>query len=223
MASVKRIIARRTAARRSAARRAEVRRMIIEQSRIERRKNIATLVVIFLFVMAAAFFIRNYAGDLNFFGLNDRQSIGDPTKLSYTVPTAAATERVQISEKKLSSAICESFGSIKCLEPVVNTFYVNNADTGLRRYEQWIYLDLQNTATSPVTVKAVEFISDKAKNCGIVNLKPFIIGPGQTSTPLEFACVYNTANPGLSADIIVTYTDGVTGYDMTSGATLRIL
>jgi hypothetical protein len=217
-------MAKRAAAKRSAARRAEVRRMILEQSAIEKRKEIITLATIFLFVIAAAFFLRNYINEFNFASLtNDRTSIGDPTKLSYQLPSAAPAEKVQITNKRVSPAMCESFGKVKCLEPVVNTFYVDNRNTGIKRYEQWIYLSLQNTWENEITIKEVEFMAGSNKICGAVNSVSFNIGPGQTSVPLEFVCIYDTSSPGLSAEMVVTYTDSLTGYDMTSGASLKII
>jgi hypothetical protein len=216
MASVNRIIARRTAAKRNAARRSEVRRMIIEQSRIERRKNIITLVTIFLFVAAAAFFLRHYAGQIQFsLFTNEQISYGNPNSLSYSMyePPKAVLERM--TGLATHAASCESFGPLKCEEPTVRSFSLKDNS----EYVQEIYMTIRNSGSASVSIQSMEFTADNTP-CNYMDGSNYNITAGQASL-VRLVCIYEKPAPSPSASVIIYYLDGRTGYMLTSGVSLK--
>lgn len=103
-------------------------------------KSVAVLIIVIALIIAFVAWQRNTMQP------EQVSNVINPAQLSYPIPNRAVGN-VQIFNRTLLGAKCEFEGVFACSEAAVETLFADNADTGIARWERWVYMKVTNTAT----------------------------------------------------------------------------
>ena len=111
---------------------------------------------------------------------------GNATSVSYEIPKYYSPD-VLISGIKTLPASCDTRenDTIRCLEPLAQTFFVQNLTANASYYVQAVHMRLKNTGND--TSGIIPFFAGVTSRCAYTGA-PFNLRAGETSARIDFLC-----------------------------------
>ncbi len=172
-------------------------RTAIREVKKENRKKYAFLIIVIL-IVGGTLWLRGPVS-------TEVITYTNPNRLSYDLPVLGQPNLI-LTQGKLAPARCEGDGAIQCTEPIVLSFFVQNTDSGIGRYEYTFHMRLKNNGDAASGI--IPSLTVENTQC-VFTGKPFNLEKGATSNRVDFLCLAREPLRISSATLEISHSGGM--------------